>query len=165
MNGHAVIVGGGIGGLLAAHSLAGRFERVTVLERERYLADAGSPAPPARRGVPQSRCLHLLMAAGAAAFDELMPGWREEALALGATPFDASADAALRLSAGWLPRTPSGITTYACSRALLETVLRRGLAGKANVRVRGGRKVVGLLGDRLCERVRGVRTAARRDIA
>src|SRR5258705_9590133 len=101
------------------------------------------------------------MAAGAAAFDKLMPGWRDEALALGATPFDASADAALRFSAGWLPRTPSGITTYACSRALLENVLRRGLAGKANVRVREGCKVVGLLGSPRGERVTGVRTAGR----
>src|SRR5262245_10208634 len=164
-NGHGVIIGGGIGGLLTAHALAGWFERVTILERERYPADASAPAPPARGGVPQSRCLHLLMAAGAAAFDELMPGWRNELVALGATPFDASADAALRLSAGWLPRSASGIITYACSRALLETVLRRGLAGKANVRVREGRKVVGLLGDRLGERVTGVRIAAKRDIA
>jgi 2-polyprenyl-6-methoxyphenol hydroxylase-like FAD-dependent oxidoreductase len=156
-----VIIGGGIGGLLAAHALAGRFERVTILERERYPPDASSPAPPARRGVPQSRCLHLMMAAGAAAFDELMPGWREEVVALGAAPFDASADAALRFSAGWLPRTPSGITTYACSRALLEKVLRRALAGTPTVRVREGRKVVGLLGSPLGERVIGVRIAGR----
>jgi 2-polyprenyl-6-methoxyphenol hydroxylase-like FAD-dependent oxidoreductase len=115
LNGQVAIIGGGIGGLLAAHALANRFERVTILERDRYPHDESSVAPPARRGVPQSRCLHLLMAAGAAAFDELMPGWREEALALGAAPFDASADAPLKLSAGWLPRSPSGITTYACS--------------------------------------------------
>jgi 2-polyprenyl-6-methoxyphenol hydroxylase-like FAD-dependent oxidoreductase len=151
-----VIIGGGIGGLLAAHALAGRFDRVTVFERGRYPLDACSPAPPARRGVSQSRCLHLLVAAGATVFDELMPAWREEALALGATPFDACADAALRFSTGWLPRSPSGITTYACSRALLESVLRRGLAGKATVFVRESRKVTGLLGSPLGERVTGV---------
>ena len=161
LNRHGVIIGGGIGGLLAAHALAGRFERVTIVERERYPPDASSAAPTARRGVPQSRCLHLLMAAGAAAFDKLMPGWRDEALVLGATPFDASADAALRFSAGWLPRTPSGIIAYACSRALLENVLRRGLAGKSTVCVREGRKVVGLLCGPLGERVTGVRIAGR----
>ena len=100
MNGHAVIIGGGIGGLLAAHALAGRFERVTILERDRYPPDSSSAAPPARRGVPQSRCLHLLMAAGAAAFDELMPGWREEPVARGAVPFDASADAVIAFPRG-----------------------------------------------------------------
>jgi 2-polyprenyl-6-methoxyphenol hydroxylase-like FAD-dependent oxidoreductase len=150
--------------LLAAHALAGRFERVTILERDPYPRDARSAAPAARRGAPQSRCIHLLMAAGAAAFDELMPGWREVLVALGATPFDAAADAALRLPSGWLPRTPSSITAYACSRALLENVLRRGLAAKSGVRVREGRKVVGLLGSPLGERVTGVRIAARHDV-
>jgi 2-polyprenyl-6-methoxyphenol hydroxylase-like FAD-dependent oxidoreductase len=157
MNGHAVVIGGGIGGLLAAHALACRFERVTLVERDRYPTDLRSTVPPARRGVPQSRCLHLLMAAGAAAFDELMPGWREELIDLGAIPFDVSADAAVRFPAGWLPRTPSGITTYACSRALLEHVLRRGVARKATVHIREGQKAVGLLDGRLGEHVTGVR--------
>lgn len=160
---HSVIIGGGIGGLLAAHAAAGRFERVTVLERDRYPSDADSPAPPTRRGTPQGRCLHLLLAAGAAAFDELVPDWRNELEALGATAFDASADAALRLSNGWLPRSRSGIGTYACSRSLLETMLRRALAGRPNVRLREGRKVVGLLGDRSGGRVTGVRVARERD--
>jgi 2-polyprenyl-6-methoxyphenol hydroxylase-like FAD-dependent oxidoreductase len=161
MNGHAAIIGGGIAGLLAAHALASRFERVTILERYRYPPDTSSPAPPARRGVPQSRCLHLLMAAGAAAFDELMPGWREELVALGARPFDACADAAVRFSAGRLPRTASGITTYACSRALLENVLRRGLARTSTIHVREGQKVVGLLSSSLGKRVTGVHIAER----
>jgi 2-polyprenyl-6-methoxyphenol hydroxylase-like FAD-dependent oxidoreductase len=156
-----VIIGGGIAGLLAAHALAGRFERVTVLERERYPADANAPAPAARRGVPQSRCLHLLMAAGALAFDQLMPGWREAAIALGAVPFDASADAVLRFAGGSLPRTPSGITAYACSRALLEDVLRAGLADRPTVRVHAGHKVVGLLSDPPGERVIGIQIAGR----
>ncbi len=150
--------------MLAAHAIADCFERVTILERFGYPPDLASSAPAARRGVPQSRCLHLLMAAGAAAFDELMPGWREELVALGAHPFDASADAALRFSAGWLPRSPSGITTYACSRALLENVLRRGLAGKSRVHLREGQKVVGLLSSPRGERVIGVRMADRRGV-
>jgi 2-polyprenyl-6-methoxyphenol hydroxylase-like FAD-dependent oxidoreductase len=156
MNAHGVVIGGGIGGLLAARALANRFERVTVLERYRYPGHSISPAPPARRGVPQSRCLHLLMAAGAAAFDDLMPGWREEAVALGALPFDASADAAIHFPNGWLPRTRSGIRTFACSRDLLEAVLRRSLAGHANVQVREDQHVVALLGTR--GRVTGVRS-------
>ena len=148
MTGHGLVIGGGIGGLLAARAIAARFERVTVLERYRYPPDSHSSAPPARRGVPQSRCLHLLMAAGAAAFDELIPGWRKELVALGAIPFDASADAAIHFPTGWLPRTASGITTYACSRALLENVLRRGFDGSSRVQVREDQKVLGLLGNR-----------------
>lgn len=160
-NGHAVIIGGGIAGLLAAHAIAGRFERVTVLEAYCYPAKSILPAPPARRGVPQSRCIHLLMARGAAAFDELMPSWSEDLIALGVSPFDACADAVSRLSAGWLPRVPSGITAYACSRALLENVLCRGLAGKATVYVREGQKVIELLSGPRGENVIGVLTAER----
>jgi hypothetical protein len=57
------------------------------------------------------------MAGGVAAFDEVVPGWREALVGLGAVPIDASADAAMQFPAGWLPRTPSGIITYACSRS------------------------------------------------
>lgn len=160
MNEHGVVIGGGIGGLLAAHVLADRFKHVTIVERGHY-HDANSSAPRARRGVPQSRCLHLLAAAGAAAFDQLMAGWRDELVARGATPFDASADAALRVSAGWLPRTPSGIATYACSRALVEDVLRRGLVQKPNVRIREGQNVSGLFSCRSGGRVAGVHVANR----
>jgi hypothetical protein len=99
------------------------------------------------------------MAAGVAAFDQLTPGWREELVARGAVPFDASADAAIRFPTGWLPRTPSGITSYACSRALLENVLRGGFTGDSRVRVREDQNVVGLVGAEGGERVTGVRTA------
>ena len=58
---------------------------------------------------------------------------------------------------GWLPRTPSGIITYACSRSLLERVLRRALDEQANVQVLEGQQVVALLGSG--RRVTGVRTA------
>jgi len=163
MNGHAVVIGGGIGGLLAAHALARRFERLTILERDHYPAGSPWEAPPARRGVPQSRCLHLLMAGGAAAFDELMPGWREELVELGAVPFDASADTAMRFPSGWLPRSYSGITSYASSRALIEQVLRRRLSRRPTVHLREGQRVLGLLGDRSGERVMGVRTAEAQD--
>ncbi len=145
MSKHGVVIGGGIGGLLAAHVLAGCYERVTVLERNRYPGGSKAPAPPSRGGAPQSRCLHLLTAAGAAAFDEVAAGWRHELVAGGAIPFDASADSRMRVQAGWLPRMRSGIILYACSRALIEHALRRGLASKPNVAVREGRGVVGLL--------------------
>ncbi|MGK7874243.1 MAG: NAD(P)/FAD-dependent oxidoreductase [Xenococcaceae cyanobacterium] len=161
MSTHAVVIGGGIGGLLAAHALAGRFGWVTIIERHHYPPDGVSPVPQARLGVPQSCCLHLLMAAGAAAFDELTPGWREASVALGAVPFDASADAAMRFPSGWLTRTASGITMLACSRSLLENVLRRGFGWESKVQVLEGQEVRRLLSDRLGERVTGVCIAER----
>ena len=161
MSAHAVVIGGGIAGLLAAHALAGRFERVTVLERDRYSAGSGGAAPAVRRGVPQSRCIHLVMGAGSAAFEQLVPGWSEDARGRGAAAFDASNDARLWVSGGWLPRSASGITAHACSRALLEDVLRRRLRENAAVEVREGQHVVGLLYSQAGDRVAGVEMSRR----
>lgn len=157
MNGNAVVVGGGPGGLLAAHALAGRGWYVTVLERACYpAADCAGPQP--RRGAPQSHCLHMLMGAGAQAFDMLVPRWRTALLERGALPFDALRDAAMQLPAGWLPRTASGITMYACSRTLLENVLATELTRYPNARVVQTSKVTGLAFED--DRVIGLRTAS-----
>jgi len=142
---HALVVGGGVAGLLAAHALAPAFARVTVLERHPYPAADGSSAPAARRGVPQARCLHLLAAAGGLALDELVPDWRARAQARGATPFDASADTAMCLPQGWMPRAPSGMSLLACSRQLLESVLLETLLERPGAAVLSGHIARGLL--------------------
>ncbi|MGC4094297.1 MAG: hypothetical protein QM756_41590 [Polyangiaceae bacterium] len=74
----AAVVGGGIAGLLAANVLSEFFERVVLFERDE-LPDA--PAP--RKGVPQARHVHVLLAAGASVLDELLPGLFDDIAALG----------------------------------------------------------------------------------
>lgn len=154
---HAAVVGGGIAGLLAAHALAPFAARVTVIERHAYPASDGDGAPPSRRGAPQSRCLHLLMAGGAAAIDGLTPGWREELVARGAEPFDALRDAALYLHGGRMPRSLSGVTAYACSRALLEETLRSRLRAHPHVLVQENRAAQDLAATPDGRRVCGLR--------
>ena len=56
---HAVVLGASMAGLLAARSLADFFDTVTVVERDALGAGA------VRRGVPQGRHLHALLARGA----------------------------------------------------------------------------------------------------
>lgn len=56
---HAVVLGGSIAGLLAAHVLSRHFERVTLIERDAF--PAGDEP---RKGVPQSYQLHGLLAGG-----------------------------------------------------------------------------------------------------
>lgn len=157
MSGTAIVVGGGPGGLLAAHALAGRGWQVTVLERSRYPA-AGDAVPQPRRGAPQSHCLHMLMGAGAQAFDALVPHWRGALIDRGALPFDALKDAAMRIPTGWLPRTASGITMYACSRTLLEHVLCAELLRQRHARVIQSSHVKGLVIDK--GQVTGLRVGA-----
>ena len=61
----AVVLGASMGGLLAARVLADFFETVTVVERDLLPDD-----PAVRRGVPQGRHVHVLLARGAQTFDE-----------------------------------------------------------------------------------------------
>jgi 2-polyprenyl-6-methoxyphenol hydroxylase-like FAD-dependent oxidoreductase len=157
---HAIIIGGGIAGLLAGHAAARSFDRVTILERFSLPTPSGARYPVARRGVPQSRCIHLLMAAGAAAFDRLAPGWQDELAAHGATPFDPCADVVIRVAGGRLPRAHSNMHAYAASRALFEQALRRRLP--ATVRLQENCKVLRLLADTGGERVGGVTVLDRR---
>ncbi|MGB8505974.1 MAG: FAD-dependent oxidoreductase, partial [Mycobacterium sp.] len=53
IGGHALVLGAGMAGLLAARTLSDFFETVTVVER-----DALPDEPANRRGVPQGRQLH-----------------------------------------------------------------------------------------------------------
>src|SRR4051812_18541697 len=96
---HAVVIGGSLAGLLAARVLADSFDRVTVLERDRYPADPGP-----RKGLPQARHLHVLLARGQCVIERLFPGFRDEVVAHGATLIDAAGDLAWLTPAGWGPR-------------------------------------------------------------
>jgi pimeloyl-ACP methyl ester carboxylesterase len=58
---HAVVIGASMGGLLAARALADFYEQVTVLER-----DAFPVADIPRKGVPQGKHAHGLLARGRA---------------------------------------------------------------------------------------------------
>src|SRR5437588_8938399 len=65
---HAVVIGGSMAGLLAARALSDHFEQVTVIERDQ-LTDDAEP----RKGVPQGRHAHALLAGGASILGELFP--------------------------------------------------------------------------------------------
>ena len=66
---HAVMIGAGVAGLLAARALADAYERVTVIERDRLPARIEG-----RRGVPQGEHAHTLLARGQACLEQLLPG-------------------------------------------------------------------------------------------
>ena len=54
--GSVVVLGAGMGGLVAARVLADHYARVTIIERDRL------PAEGPRKGVPQGRHVHGLLA-------------------------------------------------------------------------------------------------------
>lgn len=125
--GHAVVMGAGMAGLLAARVLAGRFDRVTVLDRDRL-----PTGPVHRAGIPQGRHLHTLLPGGLELAEGWFPGLGDELAAAGAHPMRFGRDVVVHRSEGpsYLAtvsrRDPldTGLGYLALSRALLEHVVR-----------------------------------------
>lgn len=156
MSRRAVVIGAGLAGMLAAAVLwnAGADE-VIVLDRDE-LPDG----PEHRKGLPQGRHAHLLMAGGLDAMEELLPGagLRERLLAAGAHEIPLSSGVLALTPEGWLRRwRREGPAMVTCSRALVDWVVRTTVREQVPVEVRRA-AAVGLAGS--AGRVRGVRIAA-----
>ena len=136
----AIVVGSGMAGLVAARVVADHFGEVLLVDRD--LSPAG---PEPRRGTPQDRHVHILLAGGQRALDGLFGGMTSELAVAGAAPFDITESMLWLSPLGWVPRFRSGITLYPCSRHLLEWRVRERVDALSNVRVVPGHAVVGLL--------------------
>ena len=152
----AVVLGGSIAGLLAARVLAERFGTVVVVERDR-LPDAAEP----RRGVPQGRHIHGLLAGGQQAFEQLLPGLTQDLAADGVPVGDPLADLRLCLNGHRFRQAPSGLTLVSASREMLEHHLRRRVRALPNLTLTDRCDVVGLAATG--RRITGVRVLPRGD--
>ena len=133
-----VIIGASTTGMFAAAAAAGPGRTVTVLERDELPAD-----PVARPGVPQGRQPHIFLHRGVLAAEQLLPGFREDLIAVGAVPFITTKLAWLG-EQGWASRATTSYEILSVSRPLLETTLRRRIVELQGVQVADGRQVVGL---------------------
>jgi 2-polyprenyl-6-methoxyphenol hydroxylase-like FAD-dependent oxidoreductase len=153
---HAVVLGASMGGLAAARVLADAYGRVTVVDRDML------PAPGVqRRGVPQGRHAHGLLARGREALEELFPGLTDELVARGALYGDVQLQGRWYNEGVRLCQAPSGLNSLAVSRPLLEGQVRQRLAACPNVSIVDGYDVAGLVATQDGRRVRGVRTIGR----
>jgi 2-polyprenyl-6-methoxyphenol hydroxylase-like FAD-dependent oxidoreductase len=155
-SGHAVVIGGSIAGLLAARVLAEHFPRVTLVERDRF-----PDMPLHRKGLPQSRHLHVLLARGRMALEELFPGIGDELTAAGAELIDAGRDIAWLTPAGWGVRFLARVASFACSRPLLDYVLHRRVSALPQLSIVEDTEVTGLRLAADASRVSGVVLEAR----
>jgi 2-polyprenyl-6-methoxyphenol hydroxylase-like FAD-dependent oxidoreductase len=126
--GRALVIGGSMAGLLAARVLSERFERVTIVERDRF-----PERPGFRKGVPQSRHLHVFMMRGRLIADRLFPGLSEELEEAGAVYLDSADDLEWLTPAGFAPQFRSGLPLLMCSRDLLEWAVRKRVAALPQV--------------------------------
>lgn len=138
----AVIVGGGMAGLLVARVLSEHCNSVTIIERDRF-----TDAPVLRPGVPQGSHVHALLTRGQQLFEELLPGIISEITSTGARVIDHVNDRKRLVSYGWQPRFPSELRMLLVSRATLELYVRRRVLAIPNVSLVQDARVEELLAD------------------
>jgi 2-polyprenyl-6-methoxyphenol hydroxylase-like FAD-dependent oxidoreductase len=137
---HVIVIGGSLAGLLAARVLTDHFERVTVIERDRYPV-----GPDARKGVPQARHAHVLLGRGQQILRELFPGLAEEMESAGVPVVDPAGDIAWLTPAGWSIRFRSSLAMLSASRDLLEWSIRRRVAALPRIQILEDTDVSGLV--------------------
>jgi 2-polyprenyl-6-methoxyphenol hydroxylase-like FAD-dependent oxidoreductase len=169
--GRAVVVGGGIAGLLAARVLAEHHLEVRVLDRDGGEPDRDGVEPDrdafrgsdARRGVPQGRHIHALLPRGREVLEELFPGLTGQLVDLGAPSGDLLGEARLHLSGHRFVRADADLMVVSVSRPTLEACIRARVRALPNVRMGPPTDVLGLVTTPCGGRVRGVRVLRRAD--
>ena len=159
---HAIVIGGGIAGLLASRVLLNHFEQVTLLERDHYPEE-----PVFRAGVPQGRHVHVMLLRGQRALEKLFPGLKTKLLAQGAVErtYGAEGDgASLYYYGARCLQVPAVLQGWNCSRPFLEWHIRQELAKYAHLRIMEGSEVVHLLAEKTEHSVCGVQFRARTHI-
>ena len=116
---HAIVVGGSIAGLLAARVLTDHFEQVSLIERDALPTQAEQ-----RRGVPQGRHTHGLLASGCNVLEKLFPGITQALVKAGAVAHDIVRDSRWFFEGACLSRPASGLSGLLMTRPLLEAAVR-----------------------------------------
>ncbi|MER6122434.1 FAD-dependent monooxygenase [Streptomyces sp. NPDC001795] len=144
-----VVIGGGMAGMLAAAALSA-YADVTVVERD-VLPDGPEP----RKGLPQARHVHVIWSGGARAMEELLPGVTDAWLASGARRIPLPTGLVSMQPRGWFRRWPEMQFMIACSRDLLDWVVRERVVKNERVTVLQRTELLALEGG--ASRVTGVR--------
>ena len=153
---HAIVVGASMGGLLAARALSEVYGNVTVVERD--VLEAG---PVARRGVPQGRHAHGLLARGREVLEDFFPGLTDELIGHGAATIDLQAGFRWINGGRLLRQEPSGLLGLGVSRLLLEACVRARVLALPSVRLLDGCDATGLAATSDRRRVTGLRVLRR----
>jgi 2-polyprenyl-6-methoxyphenol hydroxylase-like FAD-dependent oxidoreductase len=146
LGGRAVVVGAGMGGMMAAQVLSRHFDEVLVLDK-----DALPAAPKARMGVPQGAHVHALLVQGRRNLETLFPALTSALLDRGAVCSRGGLEFRIHDAAGWQPTRDLQLPLLVMSRPLLETTVREFLKRNPRVTVRDETRVEGwtFSGDRL----------------
>lgn len=137
---HAIVMGGSLGGLLTARVLSSHFAQVTILERDTV---ANHPEP--RKGQPQARHLHGLLATGLQVMTRYFPDLPEALADGGAVMGDFADTMQWYTYGGYRKRFKMGVQATLMSRPLLEHLVRERVLALPNVRLIDNCGVKGLV--------------------
>jgi 2-polyprenyl-6-methoxyphenol hydroxylase-like FAD-dependent oxidoreductase len=151
----AIVMGGSMAGLMCARILSDHYSEVTVVERDSF-----PPVGEQRRGVPQGRHTHGLLASGRNVLEDLFPGLSQELLDAGAVPGDLAKDCRWFNEGSCLCKFKSGLVGLLMSRPFLEGRVRARLLALPNVRSRDNTTVDGLAATADHSRVTGIKVGA-----
>ncbi|GAA0902741.1 MULTISPECIES: FAD-dependent oxidoreductase [Streptomyces violaceusniger group] len=149
----AVVLGGSMAGLLVSRVLSEVYDEVIVVDRDE-LADL----PGHRRGVPQGRHVHGLLARGQQIAEELFPGITAELVASGVVTGDMTGNVRWIMDGEPMGDSHSGLLTVSADRPTLERHVRARVRALANVRFQDRCEATGLRFSPDGGRVTGVRT-------
>ncbi len=155
----AVVLGGGLAGLLGARVLADHYGQVTIIDRDELVAAKARP----RRGVPQGRHIHALVARGQQAIEELFPGISDELQERGVPRIDQLADARFYANGHRLRQARTGLVVLSASRPVLEEAVRERVLERPEVEVMSGHDIVGVSTNADRSRVTGALAISRAD--
>lgn len=170
---HAVVLGAGMAGLLAARVLSDFYDSVSVIERDR-LPDY----PCHRRGIPQGRHVHNFYSRGLQVLEELFPGLLDDLARAGAVVVDDGELSNFYVRFGRYEMKTSGrfadpaaLALHMASRPFMEFHLRRRVKALPNVTLLDGHDVAELVntadivnGVRIIRRYNGVPTTLDADL-
>lgn len=125
---HAVIIGGGMAGLIAAAVAARHFKTVTLIDKDRF---PDTPHP--RKAVPQGHHVHALLKSGEIFLSDLFPDFRQKALGAGCLEFRVRSQWRTYGGNGWIAPVDIGLTALSQTRPLIEQVLRGLVSGRETV--------------------------------
>jgi len=136
---HAVVVGAGMAGLLAAAALSDIIGEVTIIEK-----DTLPETSRLRKGVPQGAHVHTLLGYAVEAMDKLLPGLMADVYAAGAVKIRRNHDIWFHDAVGPTPIRDVGILTPSVTRPLLEQVTRQRVLALSNVHLRDATQMLDL---------------------
>ena len=134
----AIVVGAGMGGMMAAEALSRFFGEVVIVEKDALPTDAE-----ARLGVPQGAHVHALLVQGRRNLERLYPGFTSALMDRGAICSRSGLEFCTHDAAGWMPRNDVQLPLLVMSRPLLEGVVRDFLKRNPRVIFREQTRVAG----------------------